>query len=309
MTSLPGPPRTDHCPSKPQGFNQVTSPSQAFGLPYDVLELISEKCTRYALLDLCLVNTTLHTIAIKQLYRDPFGLLRGEIRDNGLERWFKLCRVLSKNVSLAGQVRSFSHLPWYHGRIGVEAEERVLPSLKDLTVVEWRSGALQDSVTRFIKHCPSRSIRSIRLPKHLTGRLEQSFWTWLEIQTELKELTLPWNCDPLPRNLSPFAFPHLEKLEAGPEVTRVLLPTLRSIRSFCSLSASGAPLGSLEDFEQVIRQFGEGLDSIRGLKVVNRDVAPLFRLLHTCVLSSKVYNFTSTLRALVGAAHRPRLTT
>ncbi|KAG8992103.1 hypothetical protein FRB94_012011 [Tulasnella sp. JGI-2019a] len=59
---------------------------------------------------------------------------------------------------------------------------------------------------------------------------------------------------------------------------------LKSIRLFHGLSDFAicqTPLWNLEVLEQMILQFGEGLESIRGLKVLGRDVTSLLRLLHT----------------------------
>ncbi|KAG9030902.1 hypothetical protein FRB95_003412 [Tulasnella sp. JGI-2019a] len=149
-------------------------------------------------------------------------------------------------------------------------------------------------VDRFIKYCPSSNIQSIQLPRSMDSQLGQLFWTWLKNQTKVKELFLPWNCNPLPSNITLFAFPNLENLAAGPEVTRKLLPALKSIRSFCGQSIfdySSSPLWSLEDLVQVIQQFGEGQDSIRGVKVLGLDVIPLLRLLRACCPFVKIVHF------------------
>ncbi|KAG9007346.1 hypothetical protein FRB94_014468 [Tulasnella sp. JGI-2019a] len=231
--------------------DEVTPPPRAFELPYDVLTLISENCLRHTLLDLCLVNRSLHAIATRQLYKDPFDLLRDELRDNREERWFDLCRVISGNADLAGHVRSFTYLPLRYNRKSVAAEESTLPCLKNLTA------------------------------------------TWLRTQTKVKELFLPWNCTPILPDLSLFTFPNLENLAAGPEVTKELLPTLKSIRTFCGQSVvdySSSFVWSLEDLERVLQQFGEGLDSIRGVAVLGRDVIPLLRLLRArCPFVKTVY--------------------
>ncbi|KAG8996076.1 hypothetical protein FRB93_000927 [Tulasnella sp. JGI-2019a] len=272
--------------------DEVTPPPRAFELPYDVLTLISENCLRHTLLDLCLVNRSLHAIATKQLYKDPFDLLRDELRDNREERWFDLCRVISGNADLAGHVRSFTYLPLRYNRKSVAAEESTLPCLKNLTAVRWRYSSVV-LVDRFVKYCPSSSIRSIMLPRRMDRQLRQPFWTWLRTQTKVKELFLPWNCTPILPDLSLFTFPNLENLAAGPEVTKELLPTLKSIRTFCGQSVvdySSSFVWSLEDLERVLQQFGEGLDSIRGVAVLGRDVIPLLRLLRArCPFVKTVY--------------------
>ncbi|KAG8992104.1 hypothetical protein FRB94_012012 [Tulasnella sp. JGI-2019a] len=273
--------------------DEVVPPPRAFGLPCDVLALISDRCSRQSLLSLCLVNKVLHTIATTRLYRDPVRLIHDQFRNSGKERWPKLCRVLLENAGLADRVRSFSNPPWSDKK-RPDVGRQVPSRLKNLTAVEWQNTALRSSIDHFIETCPSSSIRSIRLPNYVMGVLEQPFWTWLEKQTKVKELALPWNCKPISLNLSLLASSKLEKLAASPEVTMMLLPVLKSIRSFCGLSISDyskAPVWGIEVLGQVLQQFGEGLKSIRGVKVQGQDIIHLLRLLHTWCPFVKTVHF------------------
>ncbi|KAG9005559.1 hypothetical protein FRB94_001418 [Tulasnella sp. JGI-2019a] len=252
-----------------------SSPSLTF--PYDVLTCIVEKCSRYTLLELCLVNQAFYSVAVARLYRDPFGLIADELSDSFTR--LKLYRLFSTNTHLASYVKRFISSKRSHLSDRISDEWMVPPSLRNLTTVEWRDGASIIAVSLFTNRCPSRDITSVWLAPGIIGQLPPSFWPWVESQMNIREIGLHWNCDPstIPPTLT---FPKLESVGATPRVAKILVPN-RSIRAFDGIGSIGnatSPIWSLEDLKYILPHLGIGLKSIGGIKVSRRNVTSFLRL-------------------------------
>ncbi|KAG9037963.1 hypothetical protein FRB95_003356 [Tulasnella sp. JGI-2019a] len=262
--------------------------SWSLALSYDVFIYIVDSCSRHALLNLCLVNEYFYSIAVIRLYQDPFGLMAYEISD--VVRWTKLFRILEARPHLATCVRRYimSSLPQRSDK--PSGDRMVLPNLYNLTAVEWHRGLTVNAVHLFINDCPSRNIRSVLLSPDMPDQLPQSFWAWLESQKNLKELKLPWSCDP---SIIPLhTIPKLEALGASPNVARMLVPN-RSVRISDGIATRDidSPIWSLEDLESVLPHLGAGLQSIEGVKVMDQNSAAYLRLVRSWCLFVKFIHF------------------
>ncbi|KAG8866601.1 hypothetical protein FRB97_003851 [Tulasnella sp. 331] len=256
-------------------------------LPFDICTVIARCCSRRALLSLCLVSKAFNAASTIQLYKDLFTLLDtgNDDRPRGTHtsvQWRKLCQVLSEDAHLQDCVRKFVPARWSAtGRQtegGIQVEEMVLSRLKNLKEVVFELGD-SAQVGRFITHCASVNIHSITLPRRIDNLPKQPFWTWMESQKEVRDLTLPWKCDL--SGMSPLALPRLKNLGATVEATKILVRN-RLIRSYDGIATHvSIPLSlwSLADLQEVIPQFGKDFYSIGGLKLLGCDVPGFLRLL------------------------------
>ncbi|KAG8871933.1 hypothetical protein FRB97_008180 [Tulasnella sp. 331] len=188
-------------------------------LPNDLIDVITEHCPRYTLAAFCLVDTSFYAVAIKHLYKAPFSLdandsdedrrggkyLRGQIRS------FMLCCALTRSPNLAGRVRIFNTFPWGNHLLSKKEMQIVLPHLHNLITVE-----LYHHVDLF-DLCPSKQLMAV----HIHHEGEKSLG-WLVRQTNVRRLELPADC--AINDTYSLAFPKLEKLKAGVEVAKRLLP-------------------------------------------------------------------------------------
>ncbi|KAG9006301.1 hypothetical protein FRB93_008790 [Tulasnella sp. JGI-2019a] len=211
---------------------------QSRALPNELLDLIIKRCCRPTLAASCLVTTEFRSIAITYLYEAPFtrDVIDPHQREDGdagprvHARISMLCRTIANNSRLAHLVREFSCCAWSGYLLGAPDMELVLPHLLNLTTATALYTVTQ--VHLFISLCPSTRLRTVHIM--VSGfSMGDGVEQWLASQKDIRDLTIWRPCDGV-GGLGSQTFENLERLEAGIDIARAILPTTTSIRRFVS---------------------------------------------------------------------------
>lgn len=172
-----------------------TSCSWAGTLPNEILALISRNCSRFTLINCCLVNKTLYAISAPYLYHDPFTLHLVDLGypDCAIPLWQRLesyrirelCRTVAENSHLAHLVRAFRTVFWTDHVLSQADTMLVLAHLTNIVTVDLDAGSFRLSTSPpfdtavFLDlirdHCPG--VQHMRVDITATSRSYQSDFT------------------------------------------------------------------------------------------------------------------------------------
>lgn len=192
-------------------------------LAIELWSAIIDELDRSSLNKVCLTNKTLHTLALRPLYRDPFKAngppTTLSLSSYSLQKRQLLCQVLASNPRLAERVRVFrTHV---HG-IPLRPEDihHVAPKLRRLT-----SAHISTGVDAFATLCPSVGLEEVSAVAPETST--SAFWPWLEGQKRIKRLSLMVSSsDPDDDHkfaLAPDCLPQMEELRVDSDLALAFL--------------------------------------------------------------------------------------